>query len=259
MDADKPKVLKAVDSEEDWERVLSVAAHVQTLLDDAILVGGTAAAMYAERRFSNDDDHVIYQLRTHFDDVLKRLEDVAGWNTVSMKPPVLILGNLDGVQTGIRNLIREAPLEVELLETKWGNIRVPTLNEMTRIKAFLIVKRNATRDFLDFAPLSDRLKREGGDERIWSALRSMDALYPQANGASVLQQVAKQLAEPTPYDLDTNKDLSKYRIVKDQWKSWDKVTHQCMLIAETIVSNFENRKLDLLKDPTRSLRQDRSR
>jgi len=43
----------------DWERVLSSAARLQQILPDAVLVGGTASAIYVEHRFSRDADHVL--------------------------------------------------------------------------------------------------------------------------------------------------------------------------------------------------------
>jgi len=53
---------------------------------------------------------------------------------------------------------------------------------MLRIKAVLILKRNATRDYLDFAALADRL----GEEDAVMALSSFDSIYPQPNGESAL-------------------------------------------------------------------------
>lgn len=38
----------------DWELVLSSAARLQRILPDAVLVGGTASAIHAGHRFSND-------------------------------------------------------------------------------------------------------------------------------------------------------------------------------------------------------------
>ena len=48
----------------DWERVLSSAARLQRILPEAVLVGGTASALYARHRFSRDADHVLADLRT---------------------------------------------------------------------------------------------------------------------------------------------------------------------------------------------------
>ena len=45
-----------------------------------------------------------------------------------------ILGRLDGVMTGIRQLRRTRPLETEVV----SGLRVPTLAEMARIRAWLL-------------------------------------------------------------------------------------------------------------------------
>jgi hypothetical protein len=58
----------------DWEKVLSSASHLQQLLNDAVLVGGTAAAIYSKHRFSRDADHVLTELTTHFNEILEILE-----------------------------------------------------------------------------------------------------------------------------------------------------------------------------------------
>ena len=88
----------------DWEQVLSAAARLQRILPEAILVGGTAAALYAEHRLSTDADHVLSDLRQQFDQVLADLESVAGWKTARVRRPVQILGSLDGMETGVRQL-----------------------------------------------------------------------------------------------------------------------------------------------------------
>ncbi len=51
-----------------------------------------------------------------FPDVLRRLEPLAGWKTRRIRPPVLILGHFDGIDGGIRQLRRDAPLETETIE-----------------------------------------------------------------------------------------------------------------------------------------------
>ncbi|MHB8257442.1 MAG: hypothetical protein ACYDHY_05220 [Acidiferrobacterales bacterium] len=95
----------------EWERVLSSAAHLQRLLPEAVLVGGTASAVYAGHRLSTDADHVLTDLRERFDQVLAQLESVAGRKTARVQRPVQILGSLDGIETGVRQLIRDEPLE----------------------------------------------------------------------------------------------------------------------------------------------------
>ena len=77
----------------DWEQLLSAAAHLQEILPDATLVGGTAVAIFAQHRLSRDADHVLPDLRHRFDDVLAELDAVVEWRTARVKRPVLILGN----------------------------------------------------------------------------------------------------------------------------------------------------------------------
>lgn len=100
----------------DWEQVLSAAARLQRILPEAVLVGGTASAIYAEHRFSRDADHVLTDLKVRFDTVLMEMESIAGWKTARIQRPVQILGSLDGIETGIRQLIREEPLETNVID-----------------------------------------------------------------------------------------------------------------------------------------------
>jgi hypothetical protein len=210
----------------DWEHLLSGAAHLQQILPGATLVGGTAAAIYAGHRVSYDTDHVLADLRTRFDDVLAQLESVAGWRTARVTRPVQILGSLDGIETGVRQLIRDQPLETR--EVTVGEVRLllPTEAELLRIKAALILKRNATRDYLDFAALAERV----GPDVTLAALVDLDRLYPQPSGESALQQLHIQLAHPLPYDLEDT-DLTEYRRLHASWQDWARVTDVCARIA----------------------------
>ena len=118
----------------DWERVLSSAARLQQILPDAVLVGGTAAALHAGHRFSRDADHVLTDLRRRFDEVLAQLESVAGWRTARVARPVQILGSLDGIETGVRQLVRDEPLETMALDHRGATLTIPTEAEILRIK-----------------------------------------------------------------------------------------------------------------------------
>lgn len=213
----------------DWELVLSSAARLQRILPDAVLVGGTASAIYAEHRFSFDADHVLTDLRSRFDDVLKELESVAGWKTARVQRPVQILGSLDGIETGIRQLIRDEPLETTPVIYHGERITVPTESEILRIKGVLILKRNATRDYLDFVALADRM----GDDNIALALQSFDRLYLQSNGESPLQQLQIQLANAVPYDLEET-ELSEYKNLDPRWHDWGAVKVACSHVATVI-------------------------
>jgi hypothetical protein len=213
-----------------WEDVLSSAARLQEIVAKAVLVGGTAAALFANHRVSYDADHVVADLREHFDQVLADLESVAGWTTERIRRPVLILGSLDGVETGIRQLIRTQPLETEELELLPGErrITVPTLPEMLRIKAALVLQRNATRDYVDMIAISTKLKTDG----VVSALATFDALYPQPNGASPLRQLFTQLSDPHPFDFDSLDDQTVARLLGTTTKA--QFLKSCTLLASIL-------------------------
>jgi hypothetical protein len=219
----------SADTWPEWEHVLSAAAHLQVVLPGATLVGGTAAALYAAHRVSYDADHVLPDLRDRFDEVLSQLESVAGWRTARVKRPVLILGSLDGVETGVRQLLRDQPLETVEVNVGGVGLVVPTEPEMLRIKAVLILKRNATRDYLDFVALAERL----GPDRVFTAMANLDELYPQPSGESALQQLQVQLAHPLPYDLDET-NLAEYRRLDAKWHDWQCVSERCAAIAADI-------------------------
>lgn len=227
--------MKNSNKEYDWDEVLSAASRLQGLVREAVLVGGTASALFAGHRTSYDADHIIPNLRQNFDEVLASLEVVAGWQTARVKRPVLILGSLDGIETGVRQLIRTEPLETTEIFARGEKIVVPTEGEILRIKGALILKRNATRDYLDFAALSKHL----GNDASHKALEKFDVLYPQPNGESALQQLYLQLANPHPFDL-REVNLSTYRNLSEYWQNWDNVLQQCQQTACNIVNHSDH-------------------
>lgn len=198
----------------DWELLLAAERHLQHLVPGAVLVGGTAASIHAGHRVSRDADPVVDDLRERFDEVLATLEAAAGWQTERIQRPVLILRELDGILTGIRQLRRIRPLETELV----AGLRVPTLAEMARIKAWLLAVRHTVRDYLDTVVLFERL----GEEGVVAALRSFDQIYRQQGGASPLAEVSDRLAAAKPRDV-ADIDLAGYRGLRPPWNDWDHV------------------------------------
>jgi len=216
-----------------FARVLAAAARLQELVPDAVLVGGTAAALYAGHRVSFDDDHVLADLAERFDEILAALEASEGWVTNRVRPGRVILGNLDGIETGVLQLRRSRPLEVTEVEVKSLRLRVPTDAEMLRVKAWMVVYRNATRDFLDVAALADRL----GLPTAGSVLAAMDSYYEDQHGAGrgVTTQLVRALADPRPYDLD-EVDLRAYRKLVSRWREWDNVRDTCGELSVEILA-----------------------
>ncbi len=218
-------------SRPDLLRVLESAARLQAVVPEAILVGGSAAALWASHRTSFDHDHVLADLSGRFDAVLEAIEATEGWVTNRVTPGKIILGELGDIESGVRQLIRSRPLEVAEVELPSGQkLRVPTPDETLRIKGYLIVRRNQVRDYLDVAALSDRY----GIPHSGQVLARIDLYYidqrgPDAEG--VATQLARQLADPRPADQRTIGQLGSYKGVDARWASWDTVTRVCRSLA----------------------------
>jgi hypothetical protein len=103
---------------------------------------------------------------------------------------------------------------------------VPTLAEILRIKAVLILRSNATRDYLDFVALADGM----GEAKVIQALSRFDEYYPQPNEESALQQLEAQLANPLPFDLEEAR-LVEYKDLATQYQNWGAVKGKCTDIA----------------------------
>ena len=215
----------------DLVRVLESAARLQEVVPDAVLVGGSAAALWASHRTSFDHDHVLADLSARFDAVLDAIEATDGWVTNRVTPGKIILGELGDIETGVRQLIRNRPLEVTEVALPSGQtLRVPTPDEILRIKGYLVVRRNQVRDYLDVAALSDRY----GIPHSAEVLRRIDSYYTDQRGPDaegVATQLARQLAAPCPADTRTIKQLASYKGLDARWTSWDNVTGVCLALA----------------------------
>lgn len=219
----------------DFDDVLRSAAHLQKLVPDAVLVGGSAAVLYAGHRASYDHDHVLADLASRFDAVLEALETDPGWVLNRAVPGKILLGSLGDIEVGIRQLIRRRPLETQVVDVPGGGtIVAPTPEETLRIKAYLLVKRNQTRDYIDVAALSDRF------EIHWAAatLANIDDYYDEGvdGQGSVASQLLRQLGHPRPRDSRTTANLSQYKELTPKWQSWATVVSQCQAIAESMLA-----------------------
>lgn len=220
--------------------VLRSAAKLQRLVPDAVLVGGTAAAIHAHHRQSFDHDHVLSDLTERYAEVLEAVEASEGWVTSvrASSPPLTLLGSLDGVEAGLRQLRRTRPLEVERHElTARHSVMVPTLPEMVRVKAYLVVQRNATRDYLDTAALCSRL---GVDVAV-QVLADIDAYYEDRSKThgSVLTALVQRLSEPAPRDSRVTGQLATYKGLDERWHDWAAVVQVCLNVADGILRTVE--------------------
>jgi hypothetical protein len=192
---------------------------------------GSAAALYAHHRESFD--HVVADLAERFETILEHLEALGEWSMTRAQPGKIILGELGGIETGVRQLLRSRPLEIAETEV-WGKrLVVPTLPEILRIKAWLALSRNQTRDYLDIAALADRI---GLDEAA-VVLTGIDDYYADINTRpeAVATQLVKQLADPRPRDAEVTTQLSSYKALDPRWHDWSTVQAVLADLAERML------------------------
>jgi hypothetical protein len=183
-----------------FEDVLEKAARLQALVPGAVLVGGSAAALHAHHRESRGHDHVVADLAERFDSILENLEALGDWSTVRVRPGKIILGELGGIETGVRQLLRGRPLETIEVEVRGQRLVVPTAAEILRVKAWLALSRNQTRDYLDIAALAEGMVR--------------------------------QLADPRPRDAEVTEQLASYKALDPRWHEWSAVKAVLADLAE---------------------------
>lgn len=220
--------------------VLRSAAELQRIVPDAVLVGGTAAALRAGHRDSFDHDHVLPDLAGRFAEVLEALEATERWVTSvrASSPPMTLLGRLGGIEAGLRQLRRRRPLEVEQVDLGEDlSVRVPTAAEILRIKAYLVVLRNQVRDYLDVVALADSL----GPSRTVAVLRDIDDYYVDRSGEqdSVLTSLVQRLADPDPRDHVVTTQLARYKGLDPRWHDWRAVVAACHALADDLLHAVE--------------------
>jgi hypothetical protein len=215
------------------EDVLEKAAQLQELVPGAVLVGGSAAALYAHHRESFDHDHVVADLAERFDTILQNLEALGDWSMTKAQPGKIILGELGGIETGVRQLLRSRPLESTDMEVRGKRLVVPTAAEILRIKAWLALSRNQTRDYLDIAALAEGI---GLDEAA-GVLRGIDDYYADINRRpeAVSTQLVRQLADPRPRDAEVTTQLASYKALEERWQHWSTVKAILADLAERMV------------------------
>ncbi len=229
-DQNRPGEHSLAEASPDLLAVLESASRLQQMVPDAVLVGGSAAALYAGHRDSYDHDHVLVDLQDRFDVVLEALESEGDWATNRVVPGKIILGQLGDIEAGVRQMIRTRPLETTQVTLPSGRVlTVPTAEETLRIKGFLIVRRNQTRDYLDVAALSDRY----GIHEAAGVLARIDDYYADQHGGGrgIAAQLARQLADPRPKDSSVTGQLDAYRNLTARWTDWGEVRSVCRQLA----------------------------
>jgi len=215
--------------------VMESAAKLQEIVPDAVLVGGSAAALYAGHRDSFDHDHVLHDLADRYGIILDAVAASEGWATSlrASTAPFTVLGSLDGVEAGLRQLRRARPLETTLYDLGDNRtVAVPTVDETLRIKAYLVVQRNATRDYLDVVALADTL----GLHNAIPVLRAIDSYYldRSESNESVLTNLILRLSAPQPRDPAVTTQLKNYKGLVGRWQDWSAVEEACRDLAQQL-------------------------
>jgi hypothetical protein len=212
------------------EDVLEKATQFQALVPGAVLVGGSAAAPHAHHHESLDNNHVVADLDKRFEAILENLGALGDWSLARAQPGKIILGELGGIETGVRQLRRSRPLETTEVDVKGKRLVIPTAAEILRIKAWLAMSRNQTRDYHDIAALADTI----GLDDAAAVLRSIDDYYDDINRRpeAVASQIARQLADPRPRDAEVTSQPAVYRALDERWHDWASVTAVLTDLAE---------------------------
>ncbi len=203
------------------EDVLEKAAQLQELVPGAVLVGGSAAALYAHHRQSFDHDHVVADLAERFDAILENLEALGDWSMTRAQPGKIILGELGGIETGVRQLLRSRPLETTDMEVRGKQLVVPTRGGDPADQGVACTQ-----------PQPDaRLPRHSGPRGSDRAGRScrragdIDDYYADINRQpeTVSTQLVRQLADPRPRDAEVTTQLASYKALDPRWHDWSTV------------------------------------
>ena len=213
-------------------QVLKSAARLQTVVPDAVLVGGSASALHAGHRDSFVHDHVLADLVDRYETVLGAVEATEGWATSvrASKPPFTIMGSLDGIEAGLRQMRRIRPLEtIEVTVGANAVVVAPTEAEALRVKAFLVVQRNVVRDFIDVVALVGHIGEDVAD----AVLSDIDDYYADRSDdpSSVLTSLVIALADPSPRDTDVINELPRYKGLEPRWHQWSDVVAACQDLA----------------------------
>jgi RND superfamily putative drug exporter len=130
-----------------------------------------------------------------------------------------------GTRNGFR---RSSPVETTNVQLPTGDrLLIPTGAETLRFKGYLIMSRNSSRDYADFADMVDAMD----PETVAVVLAGMDRYYccqpPGSSSRSqwMATQLLRRLADPDPSDLD------------DDWPEpdgradWEQVRQRCLAVA----------------------------
>jgi heme transporter len=120
---------------------------------------------------------------------------------------------------------RRSPVETTNVQLPTGDrLQIPTGAETLRLKSYLIMCRNTTRDYAEFADLVDSMETQTAAV----VLAAMDRYYcgQQSRKQWVATQLVRRLADPQPSDEHDTR-MSGPKAEAD----WAKVRERCLSVA----------------------------
>jgi heme transporter len=196
--------------------------------DDAVPVG-------AEKNGTNGQTRAAAGAKKLVDGLASRngIARAMPWGQRAVHPVTLWRGRLsvaiDALEAGARGshrsqYARQSPVETTHVQLPTGDrLQVPTGAETLRLKSYLIMCRNSSRDFAEFADMVDTLE----PETAAVVLAGMDRYYccQPPKQQWITSQLVRQLADPNP------SDLSDALAQPDAKADWDEVRQRCLSVA----------------------------
>lgn len=219
-----------------FSKVIEQALALQARLPELrlIVIGGTAAAVHCDHRFSLDVDCVSPSLAERFEDAAQNLESWDGWTTLRRNPPNFILGQRCGIELGVRQSRRDVPIQTACVQ----GLSVPTVREMIRIKAFLMTERRATRDYVDFVALASKLDQDS----TLNALGYLNCTYGVGAGGQTPATRFAEACEIQPLDLPAV-PLGSYRGLRSPYTHWSFDAEICRRFGRLLIKRELNHQL----------------
>jgi heme transporter len=120
---------------------------------------------------------------------------------------------------------RRSPVETTHVQLPTGDrLQIPTGAETLRLKGYLIMSRNSSRDYAEFAELVDTIEAETAA----LVLAGMDRYYccQSPRRQWIATQLVRRLADPNPSDLDDESWPGP-----DAKADWEEVRQRCLSVA----------------------------
>ena len=120
---------------------------------------------------------------------------------------------------------RRSPVETTHVQLPTGDrLQIPTGAETLRLKGYLIMSRNSSRDYAEFAELVDTMEAETAA----LVLAGMDRYYccNSPRRQWIATQLVRRLADPHPMDLDDESWPHP-----DAKADWEEVRQRCLSVA----------------------------